>query len=53
MNEMDKINNRLSSVMNWLRNGKENESIRAELYSAAAKMCREIAESIEALEKTE
>lgn len=43
MAEMDKIIHQLASVMNWLRTGKEHPAVRAELYSAAAKTCEEIA----------
>lgn len=49
MNEVDKIIHQLASVMNWLRSGKENEAIRAEMYSAAAKTCMELGERIEQL----
>jgi len=49
MNEIDKIIHQLASVMNWLRSGKENENIRTEMYSAAAKACRDLANRIENL----
>lgn len=49
MNEVDKIIHQLASVMNWMRSGKEDEGIRAEMYSAAAKTCRELANRIEQL----
>ena len=53
MNEIDKIIHQLASAMNWLRSGKENEGIRAEMYSAAAKTCRELTERIEQLHASE
>lgn len=53
MNEVDKIIQRMSNVTGWMRSGKENENIRHELYSAAAKTCRELADIIEALENTD
>lgn len=53
MKEFDKIIHQLASVMNWLRSGKENENIRAEMYSAAAKACRDLANRIENLHETE
>lgn len=49
MNEVDKIIHQLASVMNWLRSGKDEEGIRAEMYSAAAKTCRDLAGRIENL----
>lgn len=49
MNEVDKIIHQLSSVMNWMRSGKDEEGIRTEMYSAAAKTCRELANRIEQL----
>ena len=52
MNEIDKIIQQMASVTGWLRSGKENENIREEMYSAAVKTCRELAERIEALNST-
>ena len=49
MNETDKIANALNCIASWLRAGKENESIRAEMYSAAEKTCREVLGRIEQL----
>ena len=49
MNEVDKIIHQLSSVMNWMRSGKDEEGIRTEMYSAAAKTGRELANHIEQL----
>lgn len=49
MNEVDKIIHQLASVMNWLRSGKEDEGIRAEMYSAAAKTCRDLSGRIDQL----
>lgn len=49
MNEVDKIIHQLANVMNWIRSGKEDEGIRAEMYSAAAKTCRDLAIRIENL----
>lgn len=49
MNEVDKIIHQLASVMNWLRSGKESESIREAMYSSAATTCRELAERIDQL----
>jgi hypothetical protein len=49
MNDVDKIIHQLASVMNWLRSGKDDENIRAEMYSAAAKTCRDLACRIENL----
>lgn len=49
MNEIDKIANLLNSVASWLRTGKENESIRQEMYSAAEKTTREQLERIQQL----
>lgn len=53
MNEVDKIINKLSAVMGWLRSGKEDESIRAEMYSSATKVCQALADQIEQLTATE
>ena len=52
MNEVDKIIHQLASVMNWMRSGKDDEGIRAEMYSAAAKTCRELANRIDHLSAT-
>lgn len=49
MNEVEKIIHQLASVMNWLRSGKDDEGIRAEMYSAAAKTCRELGNRIDQL----
>lgn len=53
MNEIDNIIHQVAQVMGWLRSGKEIEGIRAEMYSAAAKTCRELAERIEQLPTSE
>lgn len=53
MNEIDNIANQLSSVASWLRAGKNNEKIRQEMYTAAAKTCRELLVKIEQLQLTE
>lgn len=53
MNEVDKIVSKLSAVMGWLRSGKEDESIRDEMYSSAAKVCHALADQIERLSATE
>ncbi len=49
MNEFDKIIRQLSDAMGWIRSAKENEAIRDEMCSAAAKTCRDLAERIEQL----
>lgn len=49
MNEVDKIIQQVTSVSGWLRSGKENANIREEMYSAAAKTCRDLADRIEQL----
>ena len=52
MNEVDKIIHQLANVMNWIRSGRDDEGIRAEMYSAAAKTCRDLAGRIENLSAT-
>ena len=51
MNEVDKIINQLSAMTGWLRVGKDNENIRSEMYTAAAKTCRDLCERIEKLQQ--
>lgn len=53
MHEIDKIINQVAQIMGWLRSGKDNEFIRNEMYTAAAKTCRELAERIEQLPVSE
>lgn len=49
MNEIDKIIIRLNTIAGWLRAGKESESIRREMYSAADKTCQELSRQISEL----
>lgn len=53
MTEIDKIIQQATQVMSWLRAGKDNDGIRAEMYSAAAKTCRDMAGRIEQLHGAE
>lgn len=49
--EADKIAMKLAHVVSWLRAGQENESVRPEMYSAAAKTCRGLCDQLDQLAK--
>lgn len=49
--EVDKITTQLVHIVSWLRAGKENEAVRPEMYSAAAKACRKLCDGLDQLAK--
>ena len=49
MTEIDKVVQQLSRMTSWLHAAKENDNIRAEMFSAAEKTCADVLERIKQL----